>query len=214
MQPYWIPYPGYFRLMNAADKLVILDDAQFPRRGFVHRNKLKTHNNTLKWITLPLKKKPLTCRIVDLEFHSDWRELLQQQTRKFPILKNGYGPIEKEMNSWEGSVANLLSCTLKKLMNTMKLTCETYFSSQIPLPAKKGEDRIIELVKFLDGNTYVNLNGGSELYDVKKFNLNGIKIKFLKKWNGSYASILEELKTVDTKLRIGNEIRTQTKFIT
>ena len=40
MQPYFIPYAGYFRLFAASDLFVIYDCVQFPRRGWVHRNKL------------------------------------------------------------------------------------------------------------------------------------------------------------------------------
>ncbi len=199
--------------MNAADRLVILDDAQFPRRGFVHRNRLRTYNNNLDWITLPLKKKPLSSRIMDLEFHSEWRNLLQEQTRKFPILKDGFGFIEKEMNNWQGSVVDLITCTIKKFMNAMNLKCECYFSSKISLPTKDGEDRIIALVKSLEGNTYVNLNGGLKLYDVENFQKNEINLKFLTKWDGNYASILEEAKSESAISKIKNEIKKQTKFV-
>ena len=37
MQPYFMPYAGYFRLFAAADVFVLFDCVQFPRRGWVHR---------------------------------------------------------------------------------------------------------------------------------------------------------------------------------
>ena len=40
MQPYFVPYAGYFRLFAASDLFVIYDCVQFPRRGWVHRNKM------------------------------------------------------------------------------------------------------------------------------------------------------------------------------
>jgi hypothetical protein len=40
MQPYFVPYAGYFRLFAASDLFVIYDCVQFPRRGWVHRNRL------------------------------------------------------------------------------------------------------------------------------------------------------------------------------
>jgi hypothetical protein len=33
MQPYFMPYAGYFRLFAAADVFVLFDCVQFPRRG-------------------------------------------------------------------------------------------------------------------------------------------------------------------------------------
>jgi hypothetical protein len=40
MQPYFFPYAGYFRLLQAADHFVLLDCVQFPRRGRVHRTQV------------------------------------------------------------------------------------------------------------------------------------------------------------------------------
>jgi hypothetical protein len=39
MQPYFLPYPGYFRLFAAADQVALFDCVQFPRRGWVHRSR-------------------------------------------------------------------------------------------------------------------------------------------------------------------------------
>lgn len=40
MQPYYFPYLGYFQLMGAVDKFVILDDVQFIKGGWIHRNRI------------------------------------------------------------------------------------------------------------------------------------------------------------------------------
>ena len=56
MQPYFIPYAGYFRLFAASDLFVIYDCVQFPRRGWVHRNRLLDRSGKLRWLTLPLDR--------------------------------------------------------------------------------------------------------------------------------------------------------------
>ena len=53
MQPYFVPYAGYFRLFAATDLFVIYDCVQFPRRGWVHRNQLPGANGQPNWLTLP-----------------------------------------------------------------------------------------------------------------------------------------------------------------
>ena len=40
MQPCFVPYAGYVRLFAASDLLVVFDCVPFPRRGWVHRNRL------------------------------------------------------------------------------------------------------------------------------------------------------------------------------
>ena len=40
MQPYFMPYLGYWQLINAVDKYVIFDDVNFIKRGWVNRNNI------------------------------------------------------------------------------------------------------------------------------------------------------------------------------
>ena len=42
MQPYFFPYLGYFQLINNVDEMIIYDDIQFTKKGWVSRNKLKS----------------------------------------------------------------------------------------------------------------------------------------------------------------------------
>jgi len=40
MQPYFLPYIGYWQLINAVDKYVIYDDVNFINRGWINRNNI------------------------------------------------------------------------------------------------------------------------------------------------------------------------------
>ena len=86
MQPYFIPYTGYFRLFAASDLFVIYDCVQFPRRGWVHRNKLIDASGADRWVTLPLVKAPQNALIKDLEFPPDAGDELRRRLRAFPAL--------------------------------------------------------------------------------------------------------------------------------
>src|SRR5438874_2141062 len=68
MQPYFIPYAGYFRLFAASNLFVIYDCVQFPRQGWVHRNQLADHSGMRRWLTLPLEKAAQNVLIRDLRF--------------------------------------------------------------------------------------------------------------------------------------------------
>src|SRR5215212_9434208 len=68
MQPYFVPYAGYFRLFAASDLFVIYDCVQFPRRGWVHRNLLVDASGEARWLTLPIEKAAQNVLIRDLSF--------------------------------------------------------------------------------------------------------------------------------------------------
>ena len=116
MQPYWAPYLGYFRLMHAVDVFVVLDDVQFPRRGFVHRNKFRKQNLSEDWVTLPILKASQKTLISELEFHPDADSLIEKQTSRFPVLSLGFGVIDNHMSKLEGLVVPLLINTMQEFM--------------------------------------------------------------------------------------------------
>ncbi|WP_340643645.1 WbqC family protein, partial [Phenylobacterium sp.] len=53
MQPYLLPYIGYFQLIAAADVFVIYDDVQYMRGGWINRNRILL-NGAPHWLTLPV----------------------------------------------------------------------------------------------------------------------------------------------------------------
>ena len=93
MQPYFAPYAGYFRLAAACDVFVIYDCVQFPRRGWVHRNKLPDISGQLKWFTLPLEKAPQETAINAMRFAWDTQARIASCARRFPdLLDRGKSP--------------------------------------------------------------------------------------------------------------------------
>jgi hypothetical protein len=56
VQSNYIPWKGYFDLMNLVDEFILFDDMQYTRRDWRNRNRIKTQNG-VKWLTIPVKAK-------------------------------------------------------------------------------------------------------------------------------------------------------------
>lgn len=56
LQSNYIPWKGYFDLINMVDEFVLYDDMQYTRRDWRNRNKVYT-NQGLKWLTIPVEAK-------------------------------------------------------------------------------------------------------------------------------------------------------------
>ena len=56
MQPTYLPWMGYFGLMDRVDKFVLLDSVQFARRSWQQRNQIKTSQGSL-FLTVPVLTK-------------------------------------------------------------------------------------------------------------------------------------------------------------
>src|SRR6476619_972718 len=104
MQPYFIPYAGYFRLFAASDLFVIYDCVQFPRRGWVHRNKMFGADGRECWLTLPLAKMARDVRIRDLSFSADAGAILQERMRRIPLLTSPTQPAPEILESVKGVI--------------------------------------------------------------------------------------------------------------
>ncbi len=56
VQSNYIPWRGYFDLINSADEFILYDDAQYTIRDWRNRNLIKTADGP-RWLTIPVKVK-------------------------------------------------------------------------------------------------------------------------------------------------------------
>jgi len=196
MQPYFVPYAGYFRLFAQADLFVIYDCVQFPRRGYVHRNQLPDHQGRLQWLTLPLKPSPQTTPICALEFADDAVQKLSISRRKFPCLERLPEPWEALFSAAQGPLVPWLTSSLEMCSEALQLDCPTVLSSNLKVPSHHtGQDRIIEICKTLGATGYLNAPGGRDMYAHEAFRKEGIELSFLPPYVGPGWSILFGLLT-------------------
>jgi hypothetical protein len=74
-QPTYLPWLGYFGLLDQVDQFVILDTVQFEKQSWQQRNRIKTPTG-LQWLTVPVTfRGRLGQRIVDVEIREPefWR---------------------------------------------------------------------------------------------------------------------------------------------
>lgn len=198
MQPYYLPYLGYFRLAASADVFVIYDCVQFPRRGWVHRNKLSDHNNTTQWFTLPLKKQDRdTTRICDLCFLDDHAERMKSQFDKFPAFKGiqtKYPELYETLTDIHKNPVDYISESITEIANILNLKPEFVRSSNLGIDQSlKGQDRILAISKYFGADVYINAPGGRDLYNHDDFARSGIELRFLEQHAGKFDSILDRL---------------------
>ena len=56
LQSDYIPWKGYFDIINSVDEFILYDDMQYTRRDWRNRNQIKTANGML-WLTIPVDTK-------------------------------------------------------------------------------------------------------------------------------------------------------------
>ena len=193
MQPYFFPYPGYYRLMVEADFFVVLDDVQFPRRGWVHRNKFSIGNNS-DWFTLPVKKQPRESLILDTVFREDSHISIEKNLNRFDCFRFASSEILNLIKFKPQYIIDYLMKQLAWVHHVMGFNSNILKSSELEVnPLLKGQDKIIEISNILYATEYINLSGGKDLYCRKDFERRGLNLKFLRPYQGSKLSTLESI---------------------
>lgn len=196
MQPYFLPYAGYFRLISGADTFVVYDCVQFPRRGWAHRNKLRDANGVEQWLTLPLKPAPQDVRIDDLAFPEDAAAELERRLRPFGLdgASGAAAALLAEVRKVEGRPVDYIVRLLETACGLLDVPWNVVRSSSLKLPPSlRGQDRILEICRQLGAGRYVNAPGGRELYDTAAFAAAGVRLQFLPPFDGAPGSILQRL---------------------
>jgi hypothetical protein len=196
MQPYFLPYAGYFRLIAQTEIFVIYDCVQFPRRGWVHRNKLTDAQGQEQWLTLPLSAAPQDVLIRDLTFPDDAARALAERLRPFPVAARAgpHSPLLDRVRRVEGRPVDYISGLLEEAARLLGLPWNVVRSSSLEVADHfRGQARILEIARRLDATRYLNAPGGRDLYETLAFADAGIELSFLEPWAGAGGSILQRL---------------------
>ncbi len=185
MQPYFLPYPGYFQLIHAVDFFIVYDNIQYTKTGWINRNRLCRDGEAVIF-SLPLKKASAAAQIGERRLAADFapRKLLNQFTgayRRAPHFAATLPLLEAVLNF---EARDLFAF----LYHSLRATCahigiETPFCSSSTFDIDhdlKGQDRVLELCAACGADTYVNLMGGVELYSREAFRARGISLQFIR----------------------------------
>ena len=198
MQPYFLPYIGYFQLINTVDKFVILDNIQFIKQGWINRNKL-LQNNRDKYFTIPIKKSSFNSNIIDREISGEYKKkkILNQfynAYQKAPYFEEIFPLLERIILYSNQNLFSYVFHSISGICEYLCINTELTLSSSINIDHHlKKEKKVIEICKFFKSKLYVNSSGGEKIYRINDFNKFNINIKFLhslefkyKQYNSNY----------------------------
>lgn len=193
MQPYFLPYLGYFQLLNSVENFVIYDDIEFTKKGWINRNRFLLNGKDYLF-SLPLKKDSDYLDVKDRRlaenYISDAQKILRRIKsgyQKAPYFEETYPLIEKCFLFAESNLFKFILNSLKIICAHLNIQTNILISSCLKItPGLKGENRVIAICKYLKANNYINAIGGIELYDKNNFARNDIELSFIRMKNIHY----------------------------
>lgn len=197
MQPYFLPYIGYFQLINAVDLFIVYDNIKYTKKGWINRNRLLMNGKDAIF-SLPLKKDSDSLDVVERELAADFnRGKLLNQFRgaysRAPQFSRVYPLLEQIILHDEPNLFRFIRHALDRICQQLGITTEIRTSSTIESNHQlKGQERVIAICHALGADTYINPIGGTELYSSDDFKANGITLGFLKSMPIGYAQLDNE----------------------
>jgi|TARA_B110000858_G_C17646165_1_gene400490 hypothetical protein len=184
LQPSFLPWLGYFRIIQKSDIVVFLDDVQFDKRSWQQKNMIKTANGPLS-LTIPvLSKNKFDQKInqVLIDYKSNFIKkhltTIEQNYKKTQYFNLYFNLIEKIYNQ---KPKHLLDLNVKFILffieTIFKVKKKYYFSSDLNLKTKKSQ-LILDICIKLNSDHYICANGSKNYLDEDSFKNEKIKIEY------------------------------------
>lgn len=213
MQPYFFPYIGYWQLIHAVDRFVILDDVNYIMRGWVNRNRLLI-NGKPAYVTVPLHQASQNKKIYEIDLLSPpkWCDKLVQMVeityRKAPHFAEVFPVVEKLIRYKTDNLSNYLEHQLQVLSNFMSIKTEFVVTSRCyGNNDLSGQERILDICKREATTVYINLPGGQSLYDLETFHNVDVELRFIGMRSLPYkqrsAGFVPFLSIIDALMEVG-----------
>jgi len=187
MQPYFLPYIGYWQLFNIVDIFVIYDDIKYTKKGWINRNRF-LNNKKYEYFTIPIKNDSDSLNIVDRVISDDFERDKEKLFRKFestykkaPYYHEGMGVLIDVFSFPDKNLFNFIFNSINTIGVNLGINSNLIISSSLNIDNNLiGKYRVIEICKSLNATQYINPIGGVKLYDKQCFYEEGIKLYFQK----------------------------------
>ena len=184
MQPYFVPYIGYFQLIAAVDLFIVYDNIKYTKKGWINRNRLLQNGKDVLF-SLPLKSDTDSLDVCERELAADFnrQKLLNQfkdAYRRAPYFEQTYPLLEQILRYEDANLFCFLHHSIVKTCEHLGITTEIKLSSVIAIDHElKNQDKVLALCEALGASTYVNAIGGMELYSKEAFRETDVELKFI-----------------------------------
>lgn len=187
-QPNFMPWLGYFELLDYVDVWVSLDNVQLSRGSFVLRNRVRRPDGAVEWISVNIpKRSPLQTLIKDVRISSnDWQERIIRRLEGYYRLAPFYEPFGSQVaelltSSKEApGLAALNETIIHEISSWLGIEYEFHRASDLETTLEgRPQDKVLSLLRHFDVDTYCNFAGGIDagLYDAAAFQQHGVRLE-------------------------------------
>ncbi len=181
LQSNYLPWKGYFDIINAVDEFIIYDDMQYTKNDWRNRNKIKT-NQGVQWLTVPVRIDSLSQTIHETRTAADiWRSK-HAKTLSFAYGKSRcFGemwPLFEPLYADHGgdSLSEINFGFIQAVNSVLGIRTKLTWSNDYKLIGDRNE-RLANLCQQAGAAEYVTGPSALDYMDPEVFHRAGIKVK-------------------------------------
>lgn len=183
LQSNYIPWRGYFDIINMVDEFVFYDDLQYTSRNWRNRNSIKTSHG-LKWLTIPcgVSRSRLICEVELKDEHwqyKHWQSIFlnYKKATYFNIYSSFFEDFYLN-NTWT-NLTELNHYLIKAIAKDI-LGIQTKFIDSRQFDCKfRKEERVFEILDKTKATHYLSGPAAKEYLHEEKFRNRGIELEWM-----------------------------------
>lgn len=170
LQSNYIPWKGYFDLINMVDEFIIYDTAQYTKNDWRNRNRIKSSNG-LVWLTIPAKKINLEqsisdTHVADLNWSKKHWKTIAQNYSKAPYFKQYKDIFEEFYQSNEDLNLSSINRELIRIINGI-LGIKTVIRCSSEFELIDGQtERLMSICKQAGADSYLSGPAAKDYFDM------------------------------------------------
>jgi len=186
LQPTYLPWMGYFEMIDSADTYIVFDHVQFERKSWQQRNRIKASNGPI-WLSVPVQKASRDTRICDMKIsyangaplEKHWKTISLAYKRA-PYFDKYKLIFEKIYNKRHVLLRDLNVEIIKAICNILGIKTRIMFSSDLDLNDRDmgKTDKIVNLCKKAGITHLYDAKGSQDFIDASLFQDEGVLITF------------------------------------
>jgi len=185
IQSNYIPWKGYFDIINMVDEFIIYDDVQYTRRDWRNRNVIKSVNG-VQWLTIPVEVKgkylqPIKDTLVSDENWNKkhWSTIIHNYSEA-PFFKEYRSIFEKiYLTISTKNLSEINYKFIKCICEILEIETEITWSMDYQLENLDSSEKLISLCKQSNANSYLSGPTAKNYINEELFKSSGINIEWM-----------------------------------
>lgn len=216
LQSNYIPWKGYFDLINMVDEFILYDDMQYTKNDWRNRNKIKTSQG-IKWLSIPIRQEKLSQKISQTKINDKRWNTKHYKTISQNYIKakyfNKYKEVFEELylTCNEEYLSKINYRFITAINEILGVNTKIRFSDEFVLKGDKTQ-KLLNICKECNANVYVSGPSAKSYFDEELALKENIAVEWINydnypTYNQLYPPFFHEVSILDLIFNEGEEAK-------